>query len=66
MTSIEAKGAVFWMAFASLSRKEKRAVLERLLADKEFREDLLDIATTLQREGEPTRPFREYLTYRMN
>ena len=61
MTTLEAKGEIFWMAFSALSRKEKRAVLERLLRDSEFREDLLDIAVILEREGEPTRPFRDHL-----
>jgi len=61
MTAVQPLGEVFWMAFAALPRKEKRAVLERLLRDSEFREDLLDIAVILEREGEPTRPFRDHL-----
>ena len=52
-------GEVFWRAFQSLSAEEKRAVVERLLKDPAFREDLLDIALILQRQNEPSRPYEE-------
>lgn len=64
MDTIENRSEVFWMAFSSLSKKERQAVVERLLKDPEFREDLMDIAVFEQRKYEPSRPFREYLEER--
>lgn len=57
----ESRSEVFWMAFRSLSKKEQRAVLDRLLEDPEVREDHLDIALIEERRAEPARPFRDYL-----
>lgn len=54
----------FWMAFQALSIPEQRAVIERLLQDKDFREDLLDIALIERRRDEPSRLLREYLAER--
>ena len=64
MNTIESRSEVFWMAFSSLSKSERHAVVERLLKDPEFREDLMDIAVLEQRKNEPSRPFREYLKER--
>jgi len=36
-------------------------MIEHLLHDREFREDLLDVATVEQRRHEPGRPLRDYL-----
>ena len=47
-----------------LKPKERDAVFVRLLEDRRFREDLLDIATIEQRRKEPGRPLREYLAAR--
>ncbi|MBI2328220.1 MAG: hypothetical protein HYU85_00975 [Chloroflexi bacterium] len=49
------------MALQSLSKAEREAVIARLLEDTELREDILDLALIQQRQGEPSRPFREYL-----
>ena len=64
MDTIESRSEVFWMAFSSLSKKERQAVVERLLKDPQFGEDLMDIAIFEQRKHEPSRPFREYLEER--
>ncbi len=64
MTATEATAEVFWTAFRALSKREKQAVLEKLLKQKEFREDLIDIAIIEQRWDEPARPLEEYLAER--
>ena len=60
----EAKAEVFWMAFKGLPKKEKQSVIERLLTDKEFMEDLIDIAILEQRSEEPSRLLEDYLAER--
>lgn len=60
MTKAEATGEAFWQAFQALSAKERRAVVERLLEDPNFREDLLDISLILERQAEPSRPYEEF------
>ena len=57
----EAKAEVFWLAFKGLSRKEQHLIVQKLLQDREFTEDLLDIAIIEQRRSEPSRPLEEYL-----
>ena len=47
-----------------LKPKERDAVFVRLMEDRRFREDLLDIVTIEQRRKEPGRPLREYLATR--
>ena len=64
MTAAAATAAVFWTAFRSLPRGERQAVIEKLLADRRFREDLVDAAILEQRRKEPARPLREYLAAR--
>ncbi|MBI4963360.1 MAG: hypothetical protein HY913_08785 [Desulfomonile tiedjei] len=61
MITEEAKAEVFWLAFKSLPRKEQQLVVHKLLQDREFVEDLLDIATIEQRRAEPSLPLEEYL-----
>jgi len=61
MTLQEAKAEVFWMAFKSMSKKERQSVIERLLKEKEFMEDLIDIVILEQRRDEPSRPLEDYL-----
>jgi hypothetical protein len=65
MSVSQAKAEVFWMAFRGLPKKEKQSIIERLLKDKEFMEDLIDIATLRQRREEPSRPLEEYLAERI-
>lgn len=64
MTIAEATAEVFWTAFRALSKKEREAVLEKLLRDREFMEDLVDIVILEQRKKEPSRPLDEYLANR--
>ena len=64
MSVIEAKADVFWMAFKSLPKKERQSVVERLLKDTEFMEDLTDIAIIEQRREEPSRLLENYLAER--
>ena len=47
-----------------LKPRDRDAVFTRLLEDRRFREDLLDLATIAQRHNEPGRPLRQYLAER--
>ena len=47
-----------------LKKSEREAVIERLLQDRQFRDDLLDVATIEQRRGQAGQPLREYLASR--
>ncbi len=64
MIAAEAKAEVFWMAFKGLPRKEQHLIVQKLLQDREFVEDLLDLAIIEQRRSEPSRPLEEYLAER--
>jgi hypothetical protein len=61
MIAEEARAEVFWLAFKGLPRKEQQLVVQKLLQDHEFVEDLLDIAVIEQRRFEPSRSLEEYL-----
>ncbi len=61
MIAEEARAEVFWLAFKGLPRKEQHLIVQKLLQDREFVEDLLDIAIIEQRQSEPSRPLEEYL-----
>ncbi len=61
MTKSEATAEVFVMVFKALSKRERDAVVMRLIEDKNFREDLLDIALSQERLNEPTRPLKNAL-----
>ncbi len=61
MSPSEAKKEIFWIAFKSLPKKERQSIVERLLKDSEFSEDLIDIAILKQRENEPSKPIEDYL-----
>jgi hypothetical protein len=64
MKTVESRAEVYLMALQSLSEAEREAVIARLLEDPRFREDILDLAVIRQRQGEPSRPFTEYLADR--
>jgi len=64
MKTIESRAEVYLMALQSLSEAEREAVITRLLEDPQLREDILDLAVIKQRQGEPSRPFTEYLAER--
>ncbi len=59
MTSAQATAEVFWTAFIAMNAKERQAFLERLIADRRVREDLLDAALIEERRHEPTRELEE-------
>jgi len=64
MTAAAATAEVFWTAFRSLPKAERRAVIEKLLADRRLREDLIDAAIVAQRRKEPARSLKAYLAAR--
>lgn len=64
MKTVESRAEIYLMALQSLSKAEREAVIARLLEDPQLREDILDSAVIHQRQGEPSRPFREYLAER--
>ena len=61
MLTEEANAEVFWLAFKGLPKKERHLIVQKLLQDQEFLEDVLDIYTILQRRSEPSRSLEEYL-----
>ena len=61
MTKSEATAEVFVTAFKALPKKERDAVVMRLIEDKRLREDLLDIALAQERIKEPGRPLGDVL-----
>ena len=61
MKTVESRAEVYLMALQSLTKAEREAVIARLLEDTKLREDILNLALIQQRQGEPSRPFREYL-----
>jgi len=64
MTTIDATSEVFITAFRALPKKAREAVVDKMLGDKEFREDLMDAAIIKQRYKEPSRPLEAYLSDR--
>jgi len=61
MKEVESRAAIYLLALQSLPKAEREAVIACLLEDTKLREDILDLALIQQRQGEPSRPFREYL-----
>jgi hypothetical protein len=64
MITEEAQAEVFLLAFKGLPKKERQRVVEKLLQDREFVEDLMDLAVIEQRQSEPSRSLEEYLAER--
>ena len=64
MSTSEATAHVFWTAFRAMPKKEREAIVEKFLAEKEFTEDLIDAVIFKQRENEPSRPLEHYLADR--
>jgi len=64
MSTAEATAEVFWTAFRALPKRGREAVIEKLLHDKEFLEDVMDLVVLEQRRKEPSRPLEEYLSGR--
>lgn len=63
MSAEKATAEVFWTAFKALPKKERQAIVARLLEDEEFVEDLMDIALIEEARREPGDdvPLRRYL-----
>jgi len=61
VNTAQATAEVFWSAFMAMQEEDRCAFLERLIADPELREDLLDAALIEERTGEPARPLEEVL-----
>lgn len=64
MKPAQSRAEIYLMALESLSKVERRAVITRLLEDDSLREDILDLALIQQRQGESSRPFRDYMAER--
>ena len=64
MKAAQSRAEIYLMALESLSKVERRAVITRLLEDDSLREDILDLALIQQRQGESSRPFRDYMAER--
>ena len=64
MTTVEATSEVFLTAFRALPKKAREAVVEKMLSDEEFLEDLVDTVIIEQRRKEPSRNLDEYLADR--
>lgn len=62
MDTSKVSAETFFTAFQSLPKKDKEAVIEKLLTDEEFMEDLIDIAIIEQRRDEPSISLDEYLS----
>ena len=61
MSATEATAEVFVTAFKSLKRREREAVIERMLTDEELSEDLADTLALEARRHQPRQPFRQVL-----
>jgi len=61
MSAAEATAEVFVTAFKSLKPRQREAVLERMLADKELSADLADTLALEARRHQPRQPFRQAL-----
>lgn len=61
MAAAKATADVFLTAFRALPRKERETIVEGLLRDREFMEDLFDTVILEQRRKEPSRPLDEIL-----
>ena len=53
---------VFLTPLKALPKGERDAVVVRIARDKTFARDILDLALIADRRGEPSRPFRDYLS----
>ena len=61
MSAADATAEVFVTAFKSLKRRQREAVLERMIADDELSEDLADTMALEARRREDRQPFRQTL-----
>jgi hypothetical protein len=61
MSATEATAEVFVTAFKALKRREREAVLERLVSDSKLAEDLADTLALEARRHQPRQPLRDAL-----
>ena len=61
MSVTEATAEVFVTAFKALKRREREAVLQKLLADAELADDLADTLVLEARRRQPRVPLRDVL-----
>ena len=61
MSATEATAEVFVTAFKALKRKEREAVLQKLVADAELADDLTDTLALEARRHQAHEPLREVL-----
>jgi hypothetical protein len=61
MSATEATAEIFVTAFKALKRKEREAVLQRLVADAELAGDLADTLALEARRHQPRAPLRDVL-----
>ena len=54
-------GEALWKFFQTLPEEEQSVFARKLLADPEWYEDIYDSISIIQSNGEPTRPFEEYV-----
>ena len=61
MSATEATAEIFVTAFKALKRKEREAVLRKLVADAELANDLADTLALEARRNQPRTPLRDAL-----
>ncbi len=64
MTKTEATAEIFLTAFKALSKQEKDIVVQKLLAEKIIKEDIVDWMIIQKRKKEPSRTLSAYLKNR--
>jgi hypothetical protein len=66
MTQTQATAEIFWTAFRALKKKDRNAVMNRLVQDEELREDLHYSIIIEERKKESIISLDEYLSQRKN
>ena len=61
MSAIEATAEVFVTAFKSLKPRQREAVIERMLEDKDISSDIADTLELEARRHQPRQPFRQVM-----
>jgi hypothetical protein len=64
MTTTQATAQVFWTAFRALKKRERQAIMQKLVADAETREDLRYSVIIEDRKKEPRIWLDDYLAQR--
>jgi hypothetical protein len=60
----DAIAEVYWTAFHALPKREREAVINRFLESSAFMEDVMDMSVIKERQKEPSRPLKAYITER--